>query len=162
MIRYAKETDLQEIVDIFNQAIHTRASVGYTTEKTVDERKDWFARHTKESYPIFVAEQDHTIVGFISINPYRKGRDAFKKTGEVDCFVRNEWKGKGIGNELLQYLLPQAKKLGYRTLIAIVLDQNIASRKLLEKNDFEQWGLLPEIGEIDGTIFCHVFYGKKL
>lgn len=162
IIRDAKEPDLKEIVEIFNQAIRTQASVGYTGEVTVEERTDWFKNHSNDRYPIYVAEQNHEIVGWISINPYRKGRDAFKKTGEVDCFVRNEWKGKGIGNELVQHLLRQAQRLGYRTLIAIVLGHNIASRKLLEKHKFEQWGLLPGIGEIDGNIVSHVYYGKRL
>lgn len=161
-IREAGEPDLKEIVEIFNQAIRTRTSVGYTREISVEERTDWFLDHSSDRYPIYVAEQNHEIVAWMSINPYRKGRDAFQKTGEADCFVREEWRGKGIGNELVPYLLREAKKLGFRTLIAIVLDHNSASRKLLEKHGFQQWGFLPGIGEIDKKIVGHVYYGKNL
>jgi phosphinothricin acetyltransferase len=161
-IREATESDLKEIVEIFNQAIRTRMSVGYTSEVTIEERKGWFLGHSHDRYPIYVAEQNNEIVAWMSINPYRKGRAAFQTTGEADCFVREEWKGKGIGNELVPYLLREAKKLGFRTLIAIVLEHNIPSRRLLEKHGFQQWGFLPGIGEIDGKLVSHVYYGKKI
>jgi L-amino acid N-acyltransferase YncA len=161
-VREAAEPDLREIVEIFNQAIRTRTSVGYISEVTVEERKDWFLEHSRNHYPIYVAEQNHEIVAWMSINPYRKGRAAFQKTGEADCFIREGSRGKGIGNELVSYLLRQAKKLGFRTLIAIVLEHNSISRRILEKHGFQQWGILPGIGEIDGKIVSHVYYGKTL
>lgn len=161
-IRYASEKDLKEIVEIFNQAITTRTSTGYLTELTVEERKEWFSEHTKEKYPILVAEQNKKIVGWITIDPYRKGRKAFEKTGEVSCFIHKDHKRKGIGNQLLHSIMHTAKKLGYTTIFAIVLDKNIGSKKLLEKNNFEQWGFLPDVAEIDGNTLSHVYYGKKL
>jgi phosphinothricin acetyltransferase len=47
-------------------------------------------------------------------------------------------------------------------MLTIVLDKNIGSISLLEKNNFEQWGFLPEVAQIDGKILGHVYYGKKL
>ena len=161
-IRYASKKDLKEIVEIFNQAIRNRTSTGYLTEVTIEERKEWFFEHIQEKYPILVAELNKKIVGWINIDPYRKGRKAFKKTAEVSCFVHNEFKRKGIGEMLLHTMMQTAKKLGYKTIFAIVLDQNIGSRKLLEKNNFEQWALLPDVAEIDRKILSHVYYGKKL
>jgi phosphinothricin acetyltransferase len=161
-IRHALEKDLTEIVEIFNQAIQTRTSTGYLDEFTVDERKEWFSQHTNKKYPILVAEQNEKIVGWISIDPYRKGRKAFEKTGELSLFICNNFKRKGIGNELLQAMMKTAKKLGYKTMLTIVLDKNIGSISLLEKNNFERWGFLPDVAEMDGEILGHVYYGKKL
>jgi len=161
-IRYASEKDLKEIVNIFNQAIHTRASTGYLNKVTVEERKEWFSEHIQEKYPILVAEKNNKIVGWISIDPYRKGRKAFIKIVEASCFVHNDYRRKGIGDQLLHTMMQTAKKLGYSTIFAIVLDKNIGSRKLLEKNNFEQWAFLPDVAEIDGKTLSHVYYGKKL
>ena len=162
IIRYASKKDLQEIVEIFNQAVRTRISTGYLTEVSVDNRKKWFVEHIPEKYPILVAEQNYRIVGWISIDPYRSGRKAFKKTVEGSLFIHPDYKRQGIGNQLLLAMMQTAKKLGYSTLLAIVLDKNIGSRRLLEKNHFEQWGFLPNVAEIDGNILSHVYYGKKL
>jgi L-amino acid N-acyltransferase YncA len=161
-IRAASEEDLQDIIEIFNQAIRTRSSTGYLSEVTLAERKGWFAEHTFKKYPILVAEQNHRVIGWAGIDAYRKGRKAFEKTGEVSLFVHQEYRRKGIGNQLLITMLQTAKELGYTNLFAIVLDKNVGSRRLLEKNNFEQWGFLPDVALIDGKILSHVYYGKKI
>lgn len=161
-IRSAQANDLREIVAIHNQAIRKRSCTGYLKEFTVKERAAWLQSHQKNTYPLFVALSQSKVVGWISISPYRIGRDAFKKTGELDCFIHEDFQRKGIGTDLLHHMLLQAKALGFTRLLAIVLDQNIVSRTLLEKNGFEEWGFLPAIGEIDGNIFSHIYLGKKL
>ncbi len=161
-IRCASEKDLIEIVEIFNQAIRTRTSTGYLKEVTVEDREEWFFEHIQEKYPILIAEKNNKIVGWISIDPYRKGRKAFEKTVEVSFFVHNDYRRKGIGDQLLRRMMETAKKLGYSIIFAIVLDKNIGSRKQLEKNNFEQWAFLPDVAEIDGNTLSHVYYGKKL
>ena len=161
-IRFASENDLEQIVDIFNQGIRTRTSTGYLNEATVGDRQVWFKEHGREKYPILVAEHDNRILGWISLDPYRKGRKAFERTGEISSFIHSAYWRKGVGEQLLSAMMQTAKKLGYTTLLAIVLDRNTGSRKLLEKNDFEQWGMLPDVAMIDGTSLSHVYYGKKL
>jgi phosphinothricin acetyltransferase len=161
-IRDASEKDIREIVEIFNQAVLTRTSTGYLDEVSVEDRKVWFAEHRPEKYPILVAEQNHRIVGWISIDPYRRGRKAFEKTVEVSLFIHQEYKRKGIGNQLINSMMQTAKKLGYTTLFAIVLDKNVGSKRLFEKNNFEQWGFLPDVAEIGGNTLSHVYFGKKL
>jgi len=162
IVRHAFEKDLVEIVDIFNQAIQTKTSTGYLDTFTVFERKEWFISHTNKKYPLLVAEQNEKIVGWISVDPYRKGRKAFEKTGELSFFIHNDFKRKGIGSQLVQAMMKTAKELGYTTLVAIVLDKNIGSIRLLEKNTFEQWGFLPQVAEINGKILGHMYHGKKL
>jgi L-amino acid N-acyltransferase YncA len=162
MIRYATEQDLAGIVEIANQAIRSRCATGYLTQFSVAERKEWFTDHTVERYPILVADQHDRIIGYASIDPYRKGRKAFEKTGEISVFIHQEYHRMGIGNQLLNAMIKTAKNLGYTTLIAIVLEKNHASRKHLEKNFFQPWGFLPNIAQIDGTIQGHVYYGKTL
>jgi L-amino acid N-acyltransferase YncA len=161
-IRYADENDLIEIVEIFNQAIKTRSSLGFLNEFYVNERKEWFNEHSKNKYPILVADLDNRILGWVSISPYRKERRALDKTVEVSYFIHNAYKRKGIGSSLLNEMIKIAKELGYETIIAILFDRNIGSIKLLKKNNFKKWGLLPEVAEIDGEKFSHLYYGRKL
>ena len=161
-IRYALANDLKEIVEIYNQAIKTRTSIAYTKELTVENRKEWFYEHTKDNYPILVAEKNNMILGWISLSPYRKGREALKKTVEVSYFVHNDHKRKGIGSKLLNEILKKGKALGYKTIFAVIFDKNLGSAKLLEKNNFEKWGFLPEVAEIDGNLLSHIYYGIKL
>jgi len=161
-IRHAREEDLPAIIDIFNQAIQTRSATGYLTPFTVDERIDWFREHSTETYPILVAESQGVIIGWISIDPYRKGRSAFLKTVEASMFIRTEYQHKGVGNQLLQEMMTTARHLGYVTFFTVVLENNTRSIALLQKNHFERWAYLPGVAHINGKSVGHVYYGKKL
>jgi L-amino acid N-acyltransferase YncA len=161
-IRNALKKDLNEIIDIVNQAIRTHKLVGFTNEFTVKDREEWFLEHTSGDYPILIAEQNNTILGWTSISPYRKGRDAFNKTAEVSCFIHKDYQRQGIGNKLLLKVLEISSDLGKSTIVAIIFDTNKGSARLLEKHNFEIWGILPEVAELDGNKLNHVFYGKKL
>ena len=56
----------------------------------------------------------------------------------------------------------KAKELYFKTLFAILMDCNLASRKLLEKFGFEQWGRIPEVADFNGVECGHYYYGMKI
>lgn len=161
-LRNANNDDLPEIVEILNQAIRTRKLIGFTDEFTVEDREEWFAEHLNDNYPIIVAEQDNIILGWASISPYRKGRGALDKTVEVSYFIHNDHQRRGIGNTLLLKALEISKNTGKSTILAIIFHTNTGSTRLLEKNNFKIWGILPEVGELNENKLNHVYYGKKL
>jgi phosphinothricin acetyltransferase len=51
--------------------------------------------------------------------------------------------------------------MGYKTLVAIILDVNIQSIKLFERGGYTKWGALPKVAEFDGVEVGHVYYGKQ-
>ncbi|MBN1599283.1 MAG: N-acetyltransferase [Bacteroidales bacterium] len=161
-IKNAKYNDLKEIVEIYNQAIRTRHSIGFLNEFKVDERTDWFMEHDQGRYPILVARYDKKVVGWVSLSPYRKGRQAFNKAVEVSYFIHEDFQKMGIGTLLLKEILHIARRLSYKNVVAIIFDINLGSVKLLEKFGFERWGFLPDIAEIDGVKINHCYYGLKL
>jgi L-amino acid N-acyltransferase YncA len=60
------------------------------------------------------------------------------------------------------YTIASAKALGFRNLIAILLDLNKVSIYIIEKFRFEKWGHLPEIVQIDDITCGQYIYGKKI
>ncbi|WP_297633105.1 hypothetical protein [uncultured Clostridium sp.] len=61
MIREAKEEDLKEILDIYNDAILNTTAV-YTYEiQTIEEKREWFEKKKKEGYPLLVFEEEKNI-----------------------------------------------------------------------------------------------------
>ncbi len=160
-IRPATDKDLPVVVEIFNQAIQTRMSTGYLAEVPVDDRQDWFTHHSTQ-YPLLVAEHEHKIVGYVSLEPYRPGRAAFRRTTEASLFIHEDFRRRGIGSLLLTAALIAARKAGFTSILAIILDKNTGSIRLLEKHGFARWGFLPKVGEIDGIVVNHVYYGRHL
>lgn len=157
MVRRAGTGDLEEIVAIYNQAILAGFQTCFTEEFSVRDRELWFGNHSSERYPIFVFEDGKKVVGWISISPYREGRKALDGTVEISYFTERKFRGKGIGKKLVHEALKSCSRSGFRAVIAIVLEPNVASIKLLGKCGFEQWGFLPEVAHFGG-VKCGQFY----
>jgi phosphinothricin acetyltransferase len=161
-VRPACDSDLGAIVEIFNEGIDTRTSTGYLAKVTVEDRRAWFASHASARYPLLVAEDASGVVGYVSLDPYRAGRHAFRRTTEASLFVSARSRRSGVGSLLLSSALEAARQAGFTTVLAIVLDKNVGSIRLLEKFGFRRWGLLPKVGEIDDVMFDHAYYGLHL
>ena len=161
-IRIAKVEDLEEIVEIYNQAIAAGEKTGDIAPVTTDNRKDWFKGHTPNKYPILVAEKSDSIVGYLTISAYRSGRLALQHTAEVSFFIHFEHHREGVASHLLRYAIDISPSLQIKTLFAILVDSNQNSIRLLEKYGFERWGHMPRVAEFDGIEFGHLYYGLRI
>lgn len=157
-----EKSDLYEIIEIFNQAIRSRFATGFQEEFKPEDMADWFAEHNNTKYPLIVAKSEGKVVGWSIIKPYRKDREAFAGTMEVSYFVHYDYHRKGIGKLLLQGIEKRARELGYSVLVAILMHVNEGSVQLLLKNGFDLWGHLPQVGNVDGTMIDHLYFGKNI
>ncbi len=162
MIRTAQFKDLESITEIYNQAIDAKFQTGFTERVRVEDRVAWFYEHTHDKFPLVVYMVDDVVAGWLSISPYRAGRGALRYTVEISYFVHSDYKKMGIGSQLLVYGINAARRLHYKTAIAIILDKNEASVKLVEKFGFHRWAFLPGVADFDGVECNHLYYGMKL
>lgn len=161
-IKLAEDKDLEELVEIYNQAIETQRCTADMDVFTVDERNSWFKEHQSLEYPIYVYEVDNRVVGYLYFTGYRPGRRAMKYTAEISYYIHNDYQRQGIGAEMMKFAIEKSKELNFRNLIAILLEWNIASVKLLEKFGFKEWGCLPQIADFNGEVCSHLYYGRKV
>jgi len=160
--RTAELTDLSAIVEIYNQAVPTHRSTANTTPVTVEGRKAWFYEHEPDKRPIFVAEVDGQVVGWCSLSVYRPGRSALRFTSEISCYIDNNYQRQGVGRELVHHALEAAPSLGIKNIVAVLIDRNEASRKMVEKLGFQQWGYLPRVLDFDGQECGEFYYGIRV
>lgn len=161
-IRLAKYEDLEALVKIYNQAIERGKCTADTETFTVEQRIPWFKEHQSLEYPLYVYEIDNKVVGYMYLSGYRPGRKAMRFTAEVSYYIHNDYQKQGIGSKLMEFAIRKSRELNYKTLIAILLEWNIPSIKLLQKFDFQEWGCLPHIADFNGETCSHLFYGLKL
>ena len=161
-IRIAKLEELQGMVDIYNQAITAGQKTADITPNATDDRKKWFKDHPPDKYPILVAEEGQLIVGYLTISAYRPGRMALRHTAEVSFFVHSEHHRQGIATRLLQYGIDMCPSLQIKTLLAILIDSNRDSNRLLEKFSFKKWGHMPRVAEFEGVEVGHLYYGLRI
>ena len=162
IIRFAQKEDLPAIVDIYNQAIPSHRSTGDTQPLRVEDRLTWFEEHRPEKHPILVAEVEGRVAGWCSLSAYRPGRAAFRFAAEISYYIASAYHRQGIATALVEHVLAACPALQIRHLFAIILENNQASLRLLEKMGFEQWGYLPRVANFDGTEIGHLYYGRHL
>jgi len=160
MIRDAGESDLPEIVRIYNEAIPGREATADTSPVTVESRSAWLldrdARH-----PVWVYEQDGMVLGWLSLGKFY-GRPAYGATAEVGIYVANGAQGRGIAKTLLHEALSRAPALGLTTFLGFVFAHNRRSVALCERFGFQRWGHLPRVAVLDGIERDLLILGKRL
>lgn len=160
--RIAEMTDLPEIVEIYNQAVALKSATGELTPVTVESRTSWLLEHDPARYPVFVAETGGTVAGWCSLSPYRPGRMALRYTAEISYYVHEDFRRRGIGSRLVAFTLQESRTREIKSLVAILLDVNLPSIRLLEKLSFEKWGHLPGVADFDGRECGHLYYGLRV
>ena len=162
LIRFAQPQDLPRMVDIYNQAILAQNATGDMHPFSVEERKDWFSKFSQDEFPVYVAEQQGSVVGYCYLSPYRPGRQAMARVAEISYYVDYDLHRQGIGEALMEFTIAEARRLQKEVLLAILLDINLPSIRLLEKFNFQRWGHLPEIIQLEKQRCGHVIYGLDL
>ena len=161
-IRFAEKSDLKFIVDIYNQAVRSGRATADLQEVSISDRKSWFEGHNKHEYPIYILEDNHKIIGWGSLSPYRKGREGLKETAEISYYIDYNYHGLGYGKELIGFMINDCKRLKIKNLFALMLEVNETSAKILEKFGFSKWGIMPNVANLNGFICGQLIYGINL
>jgi L-amino acid N-acyltransferase len=143
-IRAAKIDDLNEITEIYNQAILKTVATFDTEVKTIDERKKWFKDHGQKN-PLIVAEEENDILGWAALSKYST-RCAYSDTAEISLYVKEEFQDRGIGKRLMEKIIQEGKKAGLHVIIARITDGNKKSIHLHKLVGFENVGIMKEVG----------------
>ena len=161
-IRLATEEDLPIINSIYNQAVMQKFCTAHLAPVDMEYRQAWFSDHRPDRYPVYVSLEEEKVTGWVSLGAYRSDRQALAHVGEVSYYVDRECRGRGLGSFLLQHAIHVAPACRLSILVAILLDKNPASIKLLKKFGFSQWGSMPGIAIIGKESADHLYYGLKL
>lgn len=127
-----RETDLEEIIDLFYDTVHTVNAKDYSQEQL----DAWAPRDGKEirklswqnslrQHMTYVVRMDNKIVGFGDLTD----------TGYLDrLFVHKDYQSQGIATALLQRLEAKAKQLN---LHEIHVDASITAKPFFEHHGYQ-------------------------
>src|SRR4030095_3632639 len=144
-IREAIESDLPQLLIIYNEIILNTTAVYDYEPHTMEMRRQWFDAKKVQGFPVFVAEESERILGFSSIGPFRAWA-AYKYSVENSVYVAANARGQGIGKLLLAPLIDAAGKLNLHTIIAGIDATNEASLRLHKRFGFEEVAHFKEVG----------------
>ena len=160
-MRVAVEADLPAIVEIYNATVPSRRVTADPEPVPVESRRAWFHEHDPQSRPLRVAEVDGQIVGWLSLEPFRK-KPAYRATVEISVYVSEKHRRKGIGRQLLEEAIRRGPELGLKTLTGGIFAHNGPSLKLFEGFGFERWAYFPRVAELDGVERDLIVMGLRL
>ena len=149
-IRDAIEGDLPAIVDIYNATVPTRMVTAELEPVSVESRVPWFREHAPDSYPLWVAEMDDQIAGWLSFKEFIP-RSAYRGTSELSVYVGEKFRRGGIARRLLEEAIERSPALGLCALVGLIFAHNEPSLRLFAQLGFQRWGLLPRIARLDGV-----------
>ena len=98
---------------------------------------------------IVAIEPDGSFAGYGALFPY-SDRCGYKMTGETSVYLLPGKQGRGIGGVIKQALIVRARVLGYHTLIARLVADNLASYENNARSGYEVVGTLREAGNVNG------------
>jgi L-amino acid N-acyltransferase len=138
MVRAAGLADNEAIAAIWNhEVLHTPATTD-TEPRRLAAQRAWLAAHGPR-HPVIVGVDGDEVVAFGALSPYRP-KPSYAWTVEDSVYVKDGWRGKGLGGRVLERLLTLAGACGYRSVIARITAPNEASLALHERRGFVRVG----------------------
>jgi phosphinothricin acetyltransferase len=149
-IRKAEAADLGRITDIYADAVRNGTASYELEPPGRADMEARFAALAGNGFPYIVAEEDGSIMGYAYAGAFRP-RPAYRFVLEDSIYVAPEAKGRGIGRLLLEALIEEVRRLGFRQIIAVIGDgtPESASVRLHEKLGFRH------SGRLEGTGYKH-------
>ena len=146
LIRVAEQKDLSELLDIYNAEVLNSVANLDLTPRTLAEWQVWFDHHNVENHPLYVADIDGRVAGYVSLSSYRE-KEAFRSTVELSIYVAADFRKRGVASEMMAFILDQARA-DERThaIISVISATNEPSISLHKKFGFAYCGTIPEVG----------------
>lgn len=144
-VREAAIKDLPFIQAIMNAAILDTTAIYEDALRDEAYVRRWWDNLQAERMPVLVYEEEGLCAGYGSYGIFRP-KYGYRFCVEHSVYVHQDYRGKGIGQTLLQALIARAVKGGFHTMIAGIDAENKGSIHFHEKFGFEQVGYLKEVG----------------
>ncbi|MCH3904346.1 MAG: GNAT family N-acetyltransferase [Lactobacillus sp.] len=158
--RLAQHSELPQIVHIYNEIIPSRLATADLEPVSVADREAWFNSFT-QTHPLWVILNDaQEIIGWVGLEPFY-GRPAYEHTAEISIYIDEKGRHQGVGTAAISFVEQQVKQLGISAIVCYIFGHNQPSLKLFEKFNYQEWGRLPRVAELDGQQRDLVIMGKR-
>jgi phosphinothricin acetyltransferase len=118
-IRPASSDDLAAIREIYSESVLNGVASYELVPPTLDEMHKRFGAVTENGYPWLVAETTGSIAGYAYASAFRT-RPAYRWLVEDSIYLDPQCRGRGIGRMLLDRLLDDCERLGFRQMVAVI------------------------------------------
>jgi ribosomal protein S18 acetylase RimI-like enzyme len=145
VLRKPRWEDLDDLLVFINSLVDEGADILQEEHVTREQEADWLGKRLasieKGETIGIVAEVDGKVVANSEV---ARRRGPMSHIGVLGIGVKREYRGIGIGKELMKTLIEESKKAGLKVLVLDVMDSNKAAKSLYTKMGFKKTGKIPK------------------
>lgn len=145
ILRQLRWEDLDDCLDFINSLVDEGADILREKQVTRDEEADWLGKKLasieKGEVINVAAEVDRKVVANSEVE--RRG-GVMNHVGLLGIAIKKDYRGIGIGGELIKTLIEESRKVGLRVLFLDVFESNDVAKRLYEKSGFRENGRIPK------------------
>jgi L-amino acid N-acyltransferase YncA len=121
--------------------------------------RDWFNNRTGR-FAVIVVEQDDEVIGWAALNTY-SNRCAYAGVDDLSIYIKQDYRGKGVGSKLLQEIEQIAIKNKFNKIVLFTFPFNNLGQGLYRKKGYREVGVFKKQGKLDGR-FVDVMIMEKV
>lgn len=145
MIRAVRESDIKQIVDIYNHYIDNTTVTFEEQQVSEQDIADRIEKVSQSGLPWLVMELGGEVLGYAYASPWN-ARSAYRFTVETSVYLSNKASGQGFGAELYQQLIAMLREQSIRSVLGVITQPNPQSVQLHESLGFKKVGEFQNVG----------------
>jgi RimJ/RimL family protein N-acetyltransferase len=150
-IRQIREQDIDGFYATFSIVVRERQYLAFLEPPPIEQTRAFCRRNIEKGYPQLVAvADDGRIVGWCDITP--PGREVMAHVGVLGISLHPDWRGLGLGEQLLREAIAAARAFGYQRIELGVFARNTRAAALYRKLGFVEEGVMRQRILIDGVL----------
>jgi len=160
MIRPATEADIPAILSIYAPYV---LNTTITFEYTVPSEAEFLARfqNITARFPWLVWEEAGQILGYCYASaPFE--RAAYGWCAEPSIYLRDDARGRGIGQKLYAALEELLRQQGFQVLLALITEENAPSIRFHQRCGYVSRSVIPACGFKFGRWLGVIWMEKRL
>ncbi len=163
ILRTPKWEDLDDFMEYINSLVDEGANIVRNKKVTRNQEADWLGRKLalleKEEVFDVVAEIDGKAIALAEL---RKKKGYSSHVGGLAIGIKKNYRDIGIGTQLMNVLVSQAKVMGLKILTLEVYATNKRAIHVYEKMGFQETGRIPKGIKRNGKYIDQVIMTQEL
>lgn len=140
-------------IEAFREAVGTVAKesryLALMDTPSIEQVRDFIAEQLRNKMPHYIAIEGDMVIGWCDIASFN--RPALAHSGLLRMGVLKEYRGSGVGAELMRIVLDKAKEMGIERVELDVRADNERAVKFYKKFGFEVEGVKRKACKTDGV-----------
>ena len=155
-INKMKNTDWNQVADIYLEGINTKKATFQTEVPTFEE---WNSVHI-ESCRLVARSDDGIVLGWVALSK-TSSRCVYMGVAEVSVYIGEKFRGIGVGKALLKTVIEESEEKGYWTLQSGIIRENEVSIELHKRCGFRIVGIREKIAKMDNKTWHDVVFMER-